>query len=453
MRATYVLLLCGLLAGTAFAENWPQWRGPGGRGISDERPLPSEWSASENIAWKAPLEGLGISTPVVWGDHVFVTSQIGRGILEGGSHPTLARGEERDAERPLGESRGATEEDHRVVFLLEAFDRRDGSRLWEYRLDAEPARDELPPVHRKHNLASPSPVTDGERVYAWFGTGQLVALDFDGKRVWGRHLAKEYAPFEINWGHASSPTLYQDLLILQCDHEPASYLLALDKRTGKEVWKVDRGRGVSSYSTPFVAPGPDRDELIVNASERVDAYDPATGKHLWYAGEPNRFPIPVPSYEDGVLYMSRGYRSGPYMAVRTGGSGDVNRTHVLWRVPTGAPYVSSLVHYRGLIYMVNGAGVVLCVDAKTGERVWQERVGGIFTASPIAGDGKIYLLSENGETIVLAAGREPRVLARNAIGERIVASPAVADGQLFIRTDEHLLCIGKQTRATSAADP
>jgi outer membrane protein assembly factor BamB len=312
---------------------------------------------------------------------------------------------------------------------------------------AESAGGELPPVHGKHNLASPSPVTDGEHVYAWFGTGQLVALDMEGKLAWERHLGKEYAPFEISWGHASSPALYQDTLFLLSDHDNDSYLLALDKRTGKVKWKNDRGEGMRSYSTPFVARGPERDELIVNSNQRVEAFDPATGKLLWYTGESNRFPIPVPSYEDGVLYMSRGYRSGPYMAVRTGGSGDVSSSHVLWRVPTGAPYVSSILYYDGLIYMANGAGIVTCVDGKTGERVWQDRIDDIFSASPVAGDGKVYLLAESGDMIVLAAGRKRQVLARNSLGERSLASPAVAGGQIFIRTDDHLFCVGTKSHA------
>ena len=259
------------------------------------------------------------------------------------------------------------------------------------------------------------------------------------------HLGKEIAPFEISWGHASSPTLYGDTLFLLCDHDNASYLLALDKRTGKEKWKNDRGEGMRSYSTPFVVRGAERDELIVNSGKRVEAFDPATGGLLWYTGESNRFPIPVPSYEDGVLYMSRGYRSGPYMAVRTGGSGDVSSSHVLWRVATGAPYVSSILYYDGLVYMANGAGIVTCVDGKTGERVWQERMDGIFSASPVAGDGKVYFLAESGEMIVLAAGRKSNVLARNSVGERSLASAAVANGQIFIRTDNHLYCVGKQS--------
>jgi outer membrane protein assembly factor BamB len=437
MLVALVLVGC---AGPIRADDWPQWRGPHGNGVSTEKDLPSRWS-QETVAWRAPLGGLGVSSPVVWGERIFVTSQSGRGLRRPGTHPTLARGEEAGAEKPLGGTPAADEGALRgVEFVVEAFHRKDGRRLWQYRLASE---GDLPAIHDKHNLASPSPVTDGRHVYAWFGTGQLVAVDMDGRLAWRRNIAKEYSPFEVDWGHGSSPALHGDLLYLLCDHKPASYLLALDKRTGKEKWKADRGKDRKSHSTPTLVTGPRGDELIVNSSERIDAYDPRTGELLWHTGEANRFPIPVPAHEGGILYASRGYRSGPYMAIRTGGRGDVTRSHVQWSVPTGAPYVSSLVHYDGLIYMANDAGIVTCVDAKTGEKVWQERIAGIFTASPVAGDGKVYLLSETGEGIVLRAGREPRVLERNPLGERMVASPAVSKGQIFIRTDDHLVCVGK----------
>jgi outer membrane protein assembly factor BamB len=440
-RRVLAIVWLAAATGGARAEDWPQWRGPRGTGVSKETGLPARWGPEE-IAWKSHLAGLGVSSPVVAGDRVYVTSQSGRGARRPGTHPTLARGDEAKWEKPLGgtapvEGQGRAPD---VEFVVEAFHRREGRRLWEYRFAAE---GDLPAVHEKHNLASPSPVTDGSRVYAWFGTGQIVALGNDGKLIWQRHLAREYAPFQINWGHASSPTLYGDVLFLLCDHEPASYLLALDKRTGRQRWKIKRGKGLRSHSTPTVVPGPRGDELIVNSSERIDAYDPKTGRLLWYTGEPNRFPIAVPAHHAGVLYMSRGYRSGPYLAIRTGGEGDVTRTHVKWSVPTGAPYVSSLLYYEGLVYMANDTGVVTAVDAGTGEKVWQERVEGIFTASPVAADGKVYLLSETGDAIVLRAGRPPAVLGRHVLGQRMVASPAVSNGQFFIRTDDHLIAIGK----------
>jgi outer membrane protein assembly factor BamB len=421
------------------ASDWPQWRGPLGTGSSGERGLPTKWNPEENVAWTAQLGGLGLSSPVVWKDRVFLTSQVGGGVLREGRHPTLVQESDPRAagERPLG---GARAQPGKARFVVEAFHRSDGRRLWEYALDAE---GELPPVHEKHNLATSSAVTDGERVYALFGTGQLVALDVDGKLVWKRHLGADYSPFLINWGHTSSPVVYEDSLILACYHSPASYLLALDRRTGKQLWKVDRGKDVLSYSTPLIVQTAQRSELVLNTSEGIEAHDAATGERLWSYAEASRFPIPMPVHHEGTIYTSRGYRSGPYLAIKTGGSGDISKTHVPWKVATGAPYVSSLVHHDGLLYMAGDIGVVTCVDARTGERVWQERLGGVFSASPVAADGKIYLLSEGGETVVLEAGRTPRVLARNKLDGRLLASPAVSGGRLFIRTDDRLFAIGK----------
>ena len=419
------------------AEDWPQWRGVGAAGVSTEKNLPERWNAKENIAWKTPIAGTGISTPVIAGGRVFVTSQVGTGVSREG--PRLVQGADAAAagERAL---RTSDKNDGQVWFVVEAFDKTSGKRLWEHRLQAEGP---LPAVHDKHNLASPSPITDGALVFAWFGTGQIVALDTAGKLVWQRHLGREISPFTINWGHSSSPALFNDLLILLCDHEPASYLLAVDKRTGKEKWKVDRGKGRSSYSTPLVVDAPSGPELIVNSSERIDAYDPRTGAFLWHVGEANRFPVPSPVVHDGVLYATRGYRSGPYLAIKPGGRGDITASHVLWHVPTGAPYVSSIVQYQGLIYMATDNGILSIADAKTGNRVWQGRVGGVFSASPVAGDGKVYLLSESGETIVLKAGPGAEIIARNDIGERTLASMAVSDGRIYLRTDEHLVSIGR----------
>jgi outer membrane protein assembly factor BamB len=436
MRAAPAVVALVVAAVPAVADDWPQWRGPQGNGVSSEKDLPTRWNA-DAVGWKAPLGGLGISSPIVWGDRVFVTSQAGRGALRPGDHPTLARGDEAKDEKPLGA--GVPEASARIEFLVEAFSRKDGRRLWQHRMAAE---GDLPEVHEKHNLASPSPAADGELVFAWFGNGQIVALSHDGKPVWQRHLARELGPFTISWGHGSSPTLFGDQIILLCDHEPGSYLLALDKRTGKERWKVARTKGSISYSTPTVVKVNGSDELVVNSTTRIDAYDPRTGALLWWTGEPHRFAVPVPAFHDGILYMSRGYRSGPYMAIQAGGRGDVSATHVRWSVPTGAPYVSSLVYYQGLVYMASDVGVVSAIDPKSGDRVWQERIAGIFTASPVAGDGKVYLPSETGVTIVLAAGREPRILARNPLGERTAASPAVAHGQIFLRTDAHLVALG-----------
>jgi outer membrane protein assembly factor BamB len=426
--------------GSLAAADWPQWRGPRGGGIAPDATLPIRWSATENVAWKAPLGGVGVSTPIVSGDRVYVTSQLGSGVRRPGNHPRLVQSGDPTAlgERPL---EAAPPDDGRTFFLIEAFARRDGKRLWQRRIEAD---GELTPVHEKHNLASPSPVTDGTLLFAWFGTGQLIALDRAGAVVWERKMARDYAPFEITWGHSSSPTLYEDSVILLCDHAPASYLVALDKRTGKERWRADRGKGRASYSTPLVVETSTGPELIVNSSERVDGYDPRTGALLWYTGEPNRFPIPSPVVQDGIIFASRGYRSGPYMAVRAGGRGDVTSTHVAWRIATGAPYVSSLLYYEGAVYMANDVGVLTAVDAATGERFWQERVAGVFSASPVAGAGHVYFMSENGDTFVVKAGRPPQIVGRSPLGERVIASPAISDGRIFLRTDRHVIAVGRQ---------
>jgi outer membrane protein assembly factor BamB len=427
---------------SASAADWPQWRGPRGNGATDEKNLPVTWTATENVAWKAAIGGLGVSSPIVSGDRVFVTSQIGNGIRKPGNHPRLAQGASAGAagERALAAARDAAA-DGRTFFVVEAFHRADGRRLWQHRVEATGP---LPGVHEKHNLASPSPITDGQLVYAWFGTGQIVALDMNGNVVWQRHLGQEIALFDINWGHSSSPTLYGDTLILPCDHAPASYLLAVDKKTGQERWRADRGKGRMSYTTPFVVEGPGGPELIVNSSERVDAYDPRSGAFLWHVGGSNQFPIPAPTFHDGVVYMTRGYRSGPFMAIRPGGRGDISASHVVWEVPTGAPYISSLVYDEGILYMASDVGAITAIDAATGKRIWQQRVDGIFSASPVAADGKIYFLSETGETIVVKAGRQAEILARNDIGERLIASPAISNGQIFLRSDDRLYAIGKR---------
>ena len=417
------------------ADNWPQWRGPAGTGASVETGLPQTWSETNNVAWRTKLGGVGVSSPIVWGDRVFVTSQVGQGASRQG--PRLGQGGNASpAERSLataGASRG-------ITFIVEALNRQSGQRLWRFDLAAE---GDLPSVHDKHNLASPSPVTDGERVYAVFGSGQVVAVDMAGKQVWRRSLGKEIAPFEINWGAGSSPIVHNGSLFLVCYYDSASYLLALDARTGQQRWKIDRPRGTTSYTTPVIVPAASGEELVVNSSTGIEAFDPATGKALWHFNEPNQFPIPVAMHHDGVIYLSRGYRSGPYAAIRPGGRGDISKTHVVWRVPTGAPYISSLVYYDGLLYMAGDVGVITAVDARTGEAVWRQRTSGIFTASPVAADGKIFFAGESGETIVMRAGRTAEILARNSIDGRVLASPAISGSRLFLRTDDHVVAIGR----------
>ena len=429
-RSLVMAVLPLVLPCLLFSADWPQWRGPSADGVSDEKGLPLEWGPELNILWKSPLPGLGTSTPMIWGDLVVVTSQIGEGPRDAKSQDFAGASTAR---------KEGMAEKQTVQFAVQAFARTTGQSRWSYSFDSV---GELPATHSKHNLASPSCVTDGNLIYAWFGTGQLVALTMKGKLAWSRHIGKEYAPFQVLWGHGSSPVLYKDTLLLLCEHPAGAYLLALDKTTGQERWKKERGKDSRSYTTPFLISGATRDELIINTTPRVEAVDPNNGNVLWYAGELDRVPVPSPVYHDGIVYASRGNFGSPYMAVRTGGSGDVSSSHVLWEVKTGAPYVSSLLYYRGLLYMATENGIVSCIDPANGEAIWKDRLGGVFTASPVAAEGHVYLINEAGEAFVLEAGKEKKVLARNSFPERTLASPAISHGQIFLRTDEHLIAIG-----------
>jgi len=417
--------------GLLTAADWPQWRGPDSQGISAETGLATEWSATKNVAWKAALAGRGTSSPIVVGDLVIVTSQVGSYETGNGSDPRLARDDKALAGRENAIS-VAPEPNGKLMLVVEAFRQGDGKRAWEYRT---PATGERPELHEKHNLATPTPVSDGKRVYAWFGNGQVVALDLAGKEVWKRHLGQEQGSFMNNWGHGSSPAVYQGMLLLLCDHRPGAYLLALDGATGAVRWRVDRGKGRVSHSTPVVVAGPKGDELLINSDLRIDAYDPKDGKLLWHAGSERQTPIPSAVYHDGTIYLSRGYRNSDILALRPGGRGDVSTSHLRWRMPNGGSYVPSIVQYEGLLYMTNEVGVVTCAEAETGKVVWKERLNGIFFASPVAADGKIYMLSETGEMFVLKAGRKAEVLAKNELGERFLASPAIAGGTIYLRGD------------------
>jgi len=439
-----VLVVVALLSRSAgaSAQDWPQWRGPGSAAVSAETPLPASWSATERLAWRAPIAGAGTSSPIVVGDRVIVTSQVGRAPTAGGGQPRLARDDRALAGREgtIADVAADGGDAGAITFVVEAFDRTAGTRLWAHRV---PATGPFPELHEKHNLATPTPVADEARVYAWFGNGQIVAVDLKtGQPAWTRHLGADYAPFDAQWGHGSSPVRYRDLVILLCDHRTSAYLLALDAKTGRERWKVARGSGRVSHSTPVVIAGPRGDELLVNSSARIDAYDPATGAALWFTGSDRQTPIPSAVFHDGRIFLSRGYRNSDVLAIRPGGRGDVTTTHVDWTAPNGASYVPSIVYYDGLLYMTNEVGIATCLDAATGARVWQHRLGGIFFASPVAGDGKVYFVSETGETFVLKAGRTAQVLATNDLGERFLASPAIARGRIFLRSDRTLFAVG-----------
>jgi outer membrane protein assembly factor BamB len=435
-RRCAALVVAILLVSTrALAENWPGWRGAARTGVSDETGLPLEWSENQGVRWKVALPGSGISNPIVWGERVFVTSSNGRNQDE--------------------------------LHLL-CLARDDGSEKWHLRLWGS-----APTLHHptKSSMASPSPVTDGEHVFAFYGSGDVVCVDFDGGLVWQRSLASEYGPFENRFAASSSPLLYRDLLLLQCDHYGPSYLLAIDKATGTNRWKTDRPNVWLSWSSPQLMPAatakaggdspvtsPNRpralkakvfpastnagEELLVCGSHRLDAYNPTTGEKLWTVGGMSRECVPTPVFGHGLIFAATG-PNGQSLCIRPGGRGDVTGSHVVWSNPRGAPFVPSPILVGDRVYLVDDKGIATCLDATSGHMAWRKRFGGAFTASPVAGDGKLYFCDESGKTIVVAGDTNKyRELARNQLDEAIFASPAISQGRLFIRTAGHLYCIG-----------
>ncbi len=399
-------LFCGA-TGIALAENWAQWRGPQRNAVSSETELPTKWSTESGIRWKAKLPGQGVSSPVIWGDRIFLTATDGPAQDE-------------------------------LYFLCLA--RADGQELWRLRLWGT-----SPTLHHatKSDMATPTPVTDGKHIYALFGTGDVFCVDVDGGLVWQRSLASEYGPFENRFGHTSSPAVQGDLLFLQCDHYGDSYVLALDRHTGENRWKRDRPGVWHSWSSPqlLIDQSSGLGELLVCAATRLDALEPQTGKPLWTVSGLQRECIPTPVTGHGLIFAVSGPK-GTAMAIRPGGRGDVSESHVVWRSQRGSPYVPSPVLVGDHYYIVDDQGILTCLDAHSGKLAWQKRLRGAFTASPIAGDGKVYFTNDDGETTVVQAHANAYVeLARNTLGEPVYASGAISHGCLFFRTPRHLVCI------------
>jgi outer membrane protein assembly factor BamB len=405
-RYVFVFLLL-MLPATIQAENWPGWRGPQRTGVTTETGIPATWSPTEHIAWRAALPGAGISNPIVWDDRVFVTSSDG------------------DNQDEL----------HMVCLHLD-----DGRELWHLRLWGT-----APTLCHgtKSTMASPSPVADGKCVYAFFGTGDVFCVDFDGGLVWQRALADEYGPFENRFAASSSPLLHDDLLLLQCDHYGASYAVALDKATGANRWKLDRPEAWLSWASPQLAPVEDgRQELVLCGSEKIDALDPLTGERLWTLAGMAHECIPTPVLGNGLIYAVSGPNGNTY-CIRPGGRGDISESdRIVWTSPRGTPFVPSGILVGDYYYLVNDQGIGTCLAAADGRQVWRKRFGGEFTASPVAADGRIYFVNEAGSTLVIQSGTDEYVeIARNELDEPVYASPAISQGRLFIRGASHLYCI------------
>jgi outer membrane protein assembly factor BamB len=384
---------------------WPRWRGPSGQGLVSGTGYPDAWSPTENVRWKTPLAGDGNSSPVVWGDRIFLTTAYDRGS--------------------------------RLAVM--AFKRSDGTKLWEA---FAPAGRSNQGNHYKNGHASATPATDGQRVYASFGARGLVAFDMDGKLVWHRDLG----PMDAYHGTAGSPLLYKDRLILYQDQFAGSFIAAFDTRTGKELWRTKRDAD-TGWGTPIAVRVVDHDEIIVSSQQRVQAYNPDNGLELWRCSGTTYEVIPTPVVGYGMVFCSSG-RAGPTLAIKPGGKGDVTRTHLQWTSPRGSPFVPSPILYGEYLYMVNDmASIVTCLEATTGKVMWQGRLGRAsregFSASPVAFDGKVFFTNDEGETFVLKAGPTFELLHVNKLDEATLATPALVDGRWYIRTDRHLYAIGK----------
>lgn len=383
---------------------WSQWRGPSGQGLVEGKSFPDTWSDTENVLWKVKVPGRGHSSPIVWGDRLFLTTAY-------------------DGAR-------------RVVLC---FNRTDGKLLWEA---AAPEPESVERLFRKNSHATATPVTDGQRVYALFGNAGLLAVDFNGKQVW--HYS--FGATSNYHGPGGSPLLYRDRVIFYQDQRSDSFVAAIDAKTGKLLWKTPRQETVG-WGTPIAIRAGDRDEIIVSGQNAVRAYDPDTGKELWMARGNTVEVTPTPAVGHGLVFCPSG-RAGPTLAIRPGGSGDVTETHIAWQTPRGSPFIPSPLVYGDYLYLVNDmTSVATCLEARTGKPVWQGRLGVAtregFSASPLAVDGKVFITNDEGETFVLAAGPEFNLLRVNRLNEQTLATPALVDGKWYFRTAGHLLAIGR----------
>jgi outer membrane protein assembly factor BamB len=403
-----ILLLIGVSTAPAgLAQDWPEFRGPGGQGHSTEHGLPTDWSESRNVVWKTPIQGLGWSSPVIAGGRVWLTTAIG--------------------EREVSLRAVAFDvETGREVVNVEVFRLRN-----------------LRDLNPKNSWASPTPIVERDRVYVHFGADGTAALTTTGEIVW-----KVQFPYESQHGAGGSPIVYGDLLIFSCDGSDQAFVVALDKRTGRIRWKTPRRQPADqAYSTPLVIRVGDRDQIVSVGAYRAAAYEPQSGREIWRVGYADGFSnVPRPVYGHGLVFIATGFQEPTLIAVRPDGAGDVTRTHVAWTVRRGAPLTPSPLIVGDELYLVSDVGIASCLDARTGAVVWQQRLGGNYSASPVFADGRIYFLAEEGVASVIAPGREFRRLATNRLEGGVLASMAVSGGSMFIRTDSHLYRIASTSR-------
>lgn len=435
MRSLPIFLLPALLLAADAPDGWPYWRGPKSDGMA-RGDAPLRWSDTEHIAWKAPVPGRGFSSPVVWGNQVFVTTAVPTV-----KPPAAAETPAPAAEAPAGR-RGrpsGPQPEHKLMLL--SFDRKSGKLLWE-----KVARVATP--HEGHHpqygsFASNSPLTDGKHVIAFFGSRGVYCYTLDGQLVWEKDFGK--LRMFNGFGEGAWPALDGDKLVLVLDHEDESFLVALDKSTGRELWRTPR-QGNTNWSGPLITSHAGRKQVIVSASRKSCAYDLETGKQLWEAAGLGQNTIPAPVAADGMVFVMSGYRNPNLMALRLGRDGDLTGTDaIVWQNQRGNSYTASPVLYDGRLYVLTDNGMLSCFDAKTGKPYYQqERLPKPynFKASPVGVNGKLYLASENGDVIVVRLGEKFEILATNTLeGQTFIGTPAILNGEIYLRGQNTLFCV------------
>jgi outer membrane protein assembly factor BamB len=436
--------LCALIASTPSARvpaaegDWPQWRGPDGLGVSPETGFAAEWSPTQNIKWKTEIAGRGLSSPVVWGDRIFLTTSFKGDEVPGRTAPVHMD----FSNRPGYVHPDAVDIEFKHALHVLAIDAKTGRIVWDQTAYDGLMMDDR---HRKNTYASPTVATDGRQVYAFFESLGLYVYDFNGQLKWKKSLGNI---IKAGLGPGTSPVIYGNFVILQCDQEmgAGSFIVALNRDTGDEVWRAERTTR-RSWATPLLVRVGDHTELVASGAEVVIAYNPLTGKELWRANGTDSHPIPSPVAGHGIVVMSAGSQAKRALAIKLGQTGDLtNSPSVLWRYNKGTAYVPSPILVGDYMYLMTDNGILTCLEVETGKLVYEGGrvpVPATFTASPVAFGDVILLTSEDGETFVVKAGREHSVIRTNSVGEPVYASPALSHGTIYIRGEHHLFAIGK----------
>jgi outer membrane protein assembly factor BamB len=425
-HALATLLMSGLaLAG---ADDWPGWRGPTANGISPLKDIPSSWSADRNVAWKTPLEGRGLSSPVVWGDRIFLTADIEGEAVEGSVPPKhRIRGEAFRHPDSVGMN-------HKHILKVMSFDAKSGKKLWEKTAYDGTVYDE---IHKFNSYASPTPVTDGKFVYAYFESQGLYKYDFEGRQIWKMSLGNIST---LGVGCGVSPVLFEDKIIILADQDEGekSFMAAVSTKDGSIAWKVARQAQVS-WTVPVILDVDGRKQMIVSGTEDLIAYDPRSGKEIWKTEGVGGNSVHTPVFGHGMVYVSTGYPLKNVMAVRLNPAASEDR--VAWTYKKGTGYIPNTILYGDYMYFMTDAGLLTCVDAMTGKPLYESKrfpAPGRFAAAPVAFDGKLLITSQDGDTYVLKAGPEYEILGTNALGEGVVASLAIAGDSIYIRSEKNL---------------